>query len=180
MTQSPFDNSLFNFSSSEDLFATPDTESNGLFDLPADDNVAPQEEAPETDLFGEPVVEAKEEEPVKPAPATPTKAAPVKAEAEKPAANTSALDKNKTNSASSDKPKPKPAKKDNKDIKVGPTWTIAYAAQTFIPDEVDMSLDQVTEMMARDYPEFSPERIKWEVDEEQHILVPIVKGGKMG
>lgn len=170
-------NNLFNMDAASNLFGDEPTGGDDLFSLGndgAEETAKPEEKKADA----EPKKEAapkKEVEPKKDAAPKKEEAAPKKEEAKKePAKNKSSDSKAKT----PDKKKLTKSEMDN--LRVGPTWTIAYAAQVFTPPEVDMTLEQVREYMEQDYPEFSSSRTKWEVDEDKHLLVPVIHSGKMG
>lgn len=113
-------------------------------------------------------VTSKEEE----APVVPVKVVDTKAK-------TKTKTKAKGKSSSELAEKLKEQKKKKEDVTITPEWTIAYSAQQYhVPN--NMKLEEVRQWMELDYPELSKERTTWDINEEKHLLVPIVSGAKKG
>lgn len=64
-------------------------------------------------------------------------------------------------------------------MKVDPTWEVAYAGNRYNPPH-EMTLDELRQYLELDYPEMSKERCRMDVEEDKKLIVPMITGAKKG
>jgi len=67
----------------------------------------------------------------------------------------------------------------NQDELVPANTTVAYAGHQVVLER-DMKLEEIREMLERDFPELSKERTQMIYDKEKGLVIPVVTGGKKG
>lgn len=130
--------------------------------------------------FEEPKAEEKQDEPVVPEPDDNNDDLDVPKDEDEDPGQMELFPEDKPKPKSKPAAKPKPQAKAPVEEKVGTEYTVYYAGHKIPVPKDDMTLEELRQHLAYDFPEMSKKRASFDVDKEMKEIVPSVNGTKRG